>query len=652
MEGKQLVMLPEERAPSMIVKMGSSGAGSLVPLGARSFGNYELLARLATGGMAEIFLARAREPLPSGSVLVIKRVLPHLAEDARFVAMFRDEARLAARIEHPNVCRVIDLGSVGDTYFIALEYLHGLPLSRVLVRAARQAQPLDFRLVAGLMVQGCAGLHDAHELRGADGERLDVVHRDISPPNIFVTVDGVVKLLDFGVAKAHGASEKTRTGTVKGKNAYMSPEQVRGQPMDRRSDIFSLGIVLWEALTAQRLFMREVDFETFRAITQGEVPDVRSVRPETPGELADVVARALALDPADRYATALELGDAVAAAVVGIGSPAGEREISSFLRTRFAKELRAREQLLAATGASSGAAARSIDVHEDGGEAAAAEAERIADGASGAGTHRVRGLPSSPPGSAKAAAEPGAIRWSPSRKSHPMPRITTGSIPRMDGGAAGRVSVVPGPSSSTSGSSPVSAAPAAGQRRGAGSPAGQNAGAGSSPTPGAGPMLRSVTGPMSLAHGPASATPWGSEYDLGTPSDGGLSLAPPWTPETGSSTVSSSSSSGSSASSASSGSQGSSASSGAPASSSPGGPSAAGPILELDRPPPRARTGVHAAIAAPMTTMRMRPMAPPPRLTTRARTGAIEKPRSGGEAAAIVFIAGLLGLLVVLWWLI
>ena len=275
MDAKQLVVLPRMRGPSMIVGMASS-AGSLVPLGARSFGRYELLARLATGGMAEIFLARPRDQAAApGSVLVIKRVLPHLAEDARFVSMFRDEARLAARIEHANVCRVLDMGSVGDTYFLALEYLHGMPLSRVLVRAARSERPLDIRLVAGLMVQCCAGLHHAHELKDADGRALDVVHRDISPPNIFVTADGLVKMLDFGVAKAHGASEKTRTGTVKGKNAYMSPEQVRGQPVDRRSDIFSLGIVLWEALTAKRLFMRDVDFETFRAITEGDVPDVR-----------------------------------------------------------------------------------------------------------------------------------------------------------------------------------------------------------------------------------------------------------------------------------------------------------------------------------------------------------------------------------------
>ncbi len=433
MEGKQVVVLPRSRPPSMIVGMGSS-AGSLIPIGSRSFGRYELLARLATGGMAEIFLARHRDAAPGdSSVLVIKRVLPHLAEDSRFVSMFRDEARLAARIEHDNVCRVVDMGSVGETYFIAMEYLHGMPLSRVLVRAARTDQPLDFRLVAGLLVQCCAGLHHAHELRDGDGRLLDVVHRDISPPNIFVTASGMVKLLDFGVAKAHGASEKTRTGTVKGKNAYMSPEQVLGQPMDRRSDIFSLGIVLWEALTAQRLFMREVDFETFRAITDGDVPDVRLLRADTPPELADVVNHALALRPEQRFPTALALGDAVAAAVVGIGSPAGEQEISSFIQRRFATELAARVQMLDATGASlkgsdaggqvdeSATAPLPPRAHVRAASEALAEAETM-----------VRTPATPAPSEERDSRTLVEIRWAPSRKSRPIQRITTGSIPRMD----------------------------------------------------------------------------------------------------------------------------------------------------------------------------------------------------------------------------
>ncbi len=339
--------------------MGSA-VGSLIPPGARSFGKYELLARLAVGGMAEIFLARRRGADGTSAMVVIKRVLPHLAEDARFVAMFRDEARLASRIEHVNACRVLELGSVGDTYFIAMEYLHGVPLSRVLLRSARTSDQLDIRFIAGVIQQSCAGLHHAHELSAPDGRLLDVVHRDVSPPNIFVTSDGEVKLLDFGVAKARGASQKTRTGTVKGKNAYMSPEQVLGEPIDRRSDLFSLGIVMWESLTASRLFLRDTDFETFRSITKGEIPDVTQLRPDVPPPLAQVVRRALERDRDKRYATAEELGAAVATAMESMAGPAGNAEIARYLHAHFGKELSAKQDLLEAAAAPEGSRLRRL----------------------------------------------------------------------------------------------------------------------------------------------------------------------------------------------------------------------------------------------------------------------------------------------------
>ena len=339
--------------------MGSA-VGSLIPPGARSFGKYELLARLAVGGMAEIFLARRRGTDGAGGIVVIKRVLPHLAEDARFVAMFRDEARLASRIEHVNACRVLELGSVGDTYFIAKEYLHGVPLSRVLLRSARTSDQLDIRFIAGVIRQSCAGLHHAHELSAPDGRLLDVVHRDVSPPNIFVTAEGQVKLLDFGVAKARGASQKTRTGTVKGKNAYMSPEQVLGEPIDRRSDLFSLGIVMWESITSSRLFLRETDFETFRSITKGEIQDVAELRPDVPAPLAAVVRRALERDREKRYATAADLGDAVVAAMQSAGGAADETEIARYVHAHFSKELAAKQDLVEAAAAPDGSRLRRL----------------------------------------------------------------------------------------------------------------------------------------------------------------------------------------------------------------------------------------------------------------------------------------------------
>jgi serine/threonine protein kinase len=303
--------------------------------------------------MAEIFLARRRGADAGQELVVIKRVLPHLAEDARFVAMFRDEARLAARIEHVNACRVLELGSVGDTYFIAMEYLHGVPLSRVLLRSARTHEQLDVRFIAGVIIQSCAGLHDAHELTAHDGRPLDVVHRDVSPPNIFVTAEGMVKLLDFGVAKARGASQKTRTGTVKGKNAYMSPEQVLGEEIDRRSDLFSLGIVMWESLTAARLFLRDTDFDTFRSITRGDIPDVLAQRPDPPPPVA-----------ADELARALE------EAVSAIGGPATPDEIARYVHAHFSKELAAKQTLLEAAAAPDGAQlprVESLDLGDDAG---------------------------------------------------------------------------------------------------------------------------------------------------------------------------------------------------------------------------------------------------------------------------------------------
>lgn len=326
----------------------NSLVGSFLPKAERPFGDYELITKLATGGMAEIFLARKRMPKigggPKPELVVIKRVLPHLLDESRFIAMFRDEARLASRILHPNVCRVIDSGRVSHTYFIAMEYLHGVPLSRCMLRSARTKEALSIELVVGVLIQCCTGLHHAHELTSSDGRALDVVHRDVSPPNIFVTVDGLAKMLDFGVAKARGASQKTRTGTVKGKNSYMSPEQILGREVDRRSDVFSLGIVLWEALTSRRLFSRDTDFLTFTAITKADFEDVRDIRPEVSEALAAVVRKALALDRDDRYATAQELSEALAEACEDYAS---EEAIGLYLRERFSKDLVPIDRLVA-----------------------------------------------------------------------------------------------------------------------------------------------------------------------------------------------------------------------------------------------------------------------------------------------------------------
>jgi serine/threonine protein kinase len=321
-----------------------------VPREARDLGGYELIAKLATGGMAEIFLARRRGSVsaaaPKGDLVVVKRILPHLAEDDHFVTMFRDEAKLASRLEHTNVCRVHTLGHAGDTWFIVMEYLHGVALSRVLTKLAKGRQFLDFRIAAALIVQACEGLHHAHELRDSDGNLLGLVHRDVSPPNIFVTADGDVKLLDFGIAKARGASSKTRTGTVKGKNAYMSPEQILGKPLDRRSDIFALGAVAYELLAVKRLFHRDSDFLTFKAITEEAIPDIRERRPDIPAALRSVLVRALARDPNGRFADCLEFAEAVKKSVGHLGGPVSKPDLARYVRTDFADELSTRDALI------------------------------------------------------------------------------------------------------------------------------------------------------------------------------------------------------------------------------------------------------------------------------------------------------------------
>ena len=322
-------------------------AGTLVPRDARDFGSYQLIAKLATGGMAEIFLARPTAP-GAENVLVLKRILPHLAEDDHFVTMFRDEAELASHLTHKNVCQVQGFGEFAGTWFIAMEYLHGVPLSRMMTRLSKAGKMLDVRMVAGIICQAAEGLHAAHEARGSDGQLLGVVHRDVSPPNIMVCADGLVKVLDFGIAKARGANSRTRTGTVKGKNAYMSPEQILGKPLDRRSDVFALAIVMYEMLAIKRLFHRDSDFLTFKAITEEPIPDIRERRPDLPAGMRAALLQAMARDPNGRFETAQQFAQAVRSSVATLGGPASQNDLARLLFTDFGDEMAARDEILKA----------------------------------------------------------------------------------------------------------------------------------------------------------------------------------------------------------------------------------------------------------------------------------------------------------------
>ncbi len=286
----------------------------------RKLGKYTLVAKLAQGGMAEIFLARLGGVAGFEKLVCIKRILPSYVQDAEFVSMFLGEARIAARISHPNVCQVFELGQLDGQYYIAMEYLEGVPVS-AFRRRDRYPAPPDPRLVVGIAVQACEGLHHAHQLKGPDGQPLGVVHRDISPQNLFITADGIVKVLDFGIAKIQSASQKTTTGTVKGTYAYMPPEQLRAEGVDRRSDVFAMGAVVWELLARRHLFQRETDFLTFQAICTDPIPDVCTYRPDLPPEMGAVITRALARDREERWPTARAFGEALQKACHSIGGP-------------------------------------------------------------------------------------------------------------------------------------------------------------------------------------------------------------------------------------------------------------------------------------------------------------------------------------------
>jgi serine/threonine protein kinase len=270
-------------------------------------GSFEILRRLARGGMAEIYLARTSGPSGFEKLVVLKKILGRYADKPRYVQLFLDEAKLAASLDHPNIAQVYDIGMVDGSYFFAMEHLHGQDVRSILHRSWRIGERLPIEHAVQIARHVASALHFAHDKRRSDGTLLGLVHRDVSPSNILVTYDGATKLLDFGVAKTAASTVKTRTGALKGKIAYMSPEQARGAALDRRSDIFSLGIVLWEMVATQRLYHADNDLATLQLIIHQPPRPPSQVRPECPPELERIVLRALAQDPDARYPTAEQL---------------------------------------------------------------------------------------------------------------------------------------------------------------------------------------------------------------------------------------------------------------------------------------------------------------------------------------------------------
>ncbi len=304
------------------------------------YGSYDLVKRLATGGMAQIYLARQGGE-GAEKLLVVKRILPHLGENVDFVRMFLDEARIAARLNHPNIVQIFNLGAQDDSYFIAMEYIHGEDVRRVWKRSNQLGRVMPVPLVCRVIMDACAGLDYAHKKADASGKPLNIVHRDISPQNILVTFEGGVKVVDFGIAKAADQATVTRSGVLKGKYSYMSPEQAAGKRLDCRSDIFALGVVLWELLTGSRLFKRANDIQTLNAVSDCEVDPPSSVNPALSQDLDAVVLKALAKTPEGRYQEAAELGAALEKWVGKHKLPASPSDLAAFMQEIYAERLAA-----------------------------------------------------------------------------------------------------------------------------------------------------------------------------------------------------------------------------------------------------------------------------------------------------------------------
>ncbi|WP_163786226.1 serine/threonine protein kinase [Myxococcus vastator] len=304
-----------------------------------TYGRYQLLKRLATGGMAQIYLARPQGAEPDKRV-VVKRILPHLAENDDFVKMFLDEARIAARLNHPNVVQIFDLGAQDDSFFIAMEYIHGDDLRRLWKQSELMGQPLPVPLVCRILIEACAGLDYAHKRTDpTTGRPLGIVHRDVSPQNILVTFEGGVKVVDFGIAKAADQATVTRSGVLKGKYSYMSPEQAAGMRVDCRADIFALGIVLYELLTGTRLFKRPNDIQTLTAVSECRVVPPSQVTPHVPADLDAIVLKALAKELPDRYQEAAHLQHALEEWLRAHQAPASSAHLSAFMKEVFAERL-------------------------------------------------------------------------------------------------------------------------------------------------------------------------------------------------------------------------------------------------------------------------------------------------------------------------
>src|SRR5436305_1229382 len=302
------------------------------------FGQYTPLERLAAGGMAEVWKARMRGVEGIQKTVAITRILPHMNDNAEFVGMFIDEAKLAAQLTHPNIVHIYDLGKIGRDYYIAMEYVDGKDLRSLLNAARRKGMPVPLGLGLLIAARVASALDYAHRKRDFEDRELGLVHRDVSPQNVLLTSEGDVKLCDFGIAKAVSKVGQTQMGALKGKLQYMSPEQAWGRPVDARSDLFSLGAVLFEMVTGERLFTGESEISVLELVRQGRTRAPRQVDPAIPREVDEIVARALAVDPKDRFQSAGEMKQRLEAALSSLSPSTGQTDLALFIQRALEPE--------------------------------------------------------------------------------------------------------------------------------------------------------------------------------------------------------------------------------------------------------------------------------------------------------------------------
>jgi serine/threonine protein kinase len=326
-----------------VAKLFDPGAGR------QRVDRYELVGEIASGGMATVYLARLTGVGGFQRFVAMKRLHPHLASEKEFVEMFLDEARIAARIHHPNVVPILEVGASQAGYFLVMEYIEGDTLARLLARAATRGRRLPIGIALRIALDMLSGLHAAHELRDDAGEPVQLVHRDVSPQNVLVGVDGIARITDFGVARAASRLTATRVGQLKGKIAYMAPEQAAGEEsLDRRADVFAAGIVVWEELAAKRLFKAENEAATLSRVMTEPVPPLTTIVPGLSSALSAVVMRALERSPDARFSTCAQFADALEAAATGKERIATPRELAAYVTEVLGEEVSAQREAVRA----------------------------------------------------------------------------------------------------------------------------------------------------------------------------------------------------------------------------------------------------------------------------------------------------------------